>query len=99
MWIHVLNCRGESLLQLIFSHSFVSVIFVFRFIEWDKYFCFADGRSTTAINYDSKKGFMCTGIGVSANTVFLALFLSPANYTQQSLESHQIHVGHLRGFP
>ena len=66
------------------------------FIEWDRYFCFADGGSATAINYDAKKGFMCTGIGVSANTVFLALFLSPSNYTQQNLETHQIHVGHLR---
>ena len=76
----------------------MSVIFIFRFIEGDEYFCFADGRSTTAINYDSKKGFMCTGIGVSSNTVFLALFLSPSNFTQQSLESHQIHVGHLSWF-
>lgn len=35
---------------------------------------------------------MCTGIGVSTNAAFLALFLSPSNFTQQSLESHQIHV-------
>ena len=55
-------------------------------------FCFVDGRPATAVNYDAKKGFVCSGIGVSANGLFLALFLSPVNYTQQSLESHQIHV-------
>lgn len=39
-----------------------------------------------------KKGFTCSGIGVSANGVFIALFLSPSNHTQQYLESHQIHI-------
>lgn len=86
-------------LVLIFVTLLCICNFYFRFIECDKYFSFTDGRSTTAINYDLKKGFMCTGIGVSANNVFLALFLSPSNYTQQSLESHQIHVGHLRRSP
>lgn len=89
-----------SLYSLLIFVTFLCVCnFYLRLIDWDKYFFFTDGGSTTAINYDLKKGFMCTGIGVSANNVFLALFLSPSNYTQQSLESHQIHVGHLRWFP
>ncbi|XP_078347506.1 general transcription factor 3C polypeptide 4-like isoform X3 [Oculina patagonica] len=51
-----------------------------------------DERAATSVNYDVKKGFVCSGIGVSANALFLALFLSSSNYTQQSLESHQIHI-------
>lgn len=58
------------------------------------FFYFADGGPAAAVNYDAKTGFMCSGIGVSSNALFLALFLSPSNYTQQSRESHQIHVGY-----
>lgn len=45
-----------------------------------------------SIDYNAKKPFMCNGIGVSRNAVFIALFLFPSNYTSQSLESHQTQI-------
>ena len=51
-----------------------------------------DAKSVRSVDYDTKKGFLCSGIGVSANDAFITLFLSPSTCTLQSLESHQIHV-------
>lgn len=51
-----------------------------------------DATSVRSVDYDTKKGFLCSGIGVSANDAFITLFLSPSTCTLQSLESHQIHV-------
>ena len=51
-----------------------------------------EGTPTRSVDYDAKKGFLCSGIGVSANAAFITLFLSPSNYTQQSMESHQTHI-------
>ena len=45
-----------------------------------------------SVDYDTKKGFLCNGIGVSANDTFITLFLSPSTCTHQSLESHQTQV-------
>ena len=52
----------------------------------------ADGTPTRSVDYDAKRGFLCNGIGVSANAAFIVLFLSPANYTRQSVEAHQTHI-------
>ena len=55
-------------------------------------FVLTDTGTASAANCVVKRAFSCSGIGVSANGVFIALFLSPSNYTKQYLESHQIHV-------
>lgn len=51
-----------------------------------------DGAVASAVSCVAKKGFTCSGVGVSANGVFIALFLSPSSHTQQYLESHPIHI-------
>ena len=52
----------------------------------------SDKTPPRSIDYNAKKRFLCNGIGVSANAVFVALFLFPSNYTSQSLESHQTQI-------
>ena len=51
-----------------------------------------DANISKSVDYDDSKGFSCHGIGVSANGVFITLFLSRTDYTRKFVEWHEAKV-------